>query len=408
MRYDVFISYSKQDRGFVQQLTDVLDVCGYTHSVDAEGIGSGEDFTNRLFDTIENSSIVLCVVSKSSIESKWVINEIAIAQSLNKSITLINIDGSCLTGSLFFYVGNLKQIRVGDQIESEIVEPLRKMLNKPKQQGGIFEGKSKPVSNSGRQSSDDYVPKKMDVDIFISYRRVDGRDWARNVMQALKINGYPKVFFDYHSIRDGVFNTQILDAIYSCQDFILIISPLALKKCANEDDWVSKEIREALKYGKKIIPVVIEDTFLGWPSDFPKDLYPIKSIQFSKLRTDEFFEDSIDKLTKRLSTKAVESILVSHVSSRTTLPQHEVLYTYKIKASEDCNLYIDDDFIQCLTAHAVAKISLPGGEYIRKVVSKFTSAVDEDVLILDRDKVEMINFQTSDKSGVFGWIKRRK
>lgn len=220
-------------------------------------------------------------------------------------------------------------------------------------------------------------------------------------MQALKINGYPKVFFDYNSIRDGVFNTQILDAIYSCKDFILILSPLALKKCAVEGDWVSKEIREALKYNKKIIPIVIEDTFKGWPDDFPQDLQSIKNIQFSKLMTDEYFEDSIEKLTKRLSTEAnlTAPVYLSSFSEQKLMPNQLIEFTYKVKVSEGCHLYIDEEYIQTLKASTLNKIRLPQGEYLRKFVSEESQVVlSEGVLILDRDKVEIVTFSETPKN----------
>lgn len=405
MKYDIFISYSRQDKGFVQQLTNCLDAYGYTLSVDNEGICSGDNFAQRIFDAIENSNLVLCVLSKSCLDSKWVVNEIAIAESLEKRIISVNIDGSILTGSLRIYLGRIPQLRVNedDDLEKEILPAIGRLINRPNRKVIITEDKevNSSSANERRQTTDDYIPKKIDVDIFISYRRVDGRDWARNVMQALKINGYPKVFFDYNSLRDGVFNTQILDAIYSCNDFVLIISPLSLKRCANDGDWVSREIREAIKYKKKIIPVVIEDTFLGWPDDFPKDMYPIKEIQFSKLMTDEFFEDSIEKLTKRLSTKAAENVDLSQLTEKSTSFLNATVYTYKVKVSEDCDLYLDDEFIQTLTAKTLTRISLPQGEYLRKVVSRSTNAESEEILVLDRDKAEIINLPPARKKSIF-------
>ena len=175
----------------------------------------------------------------------------------------------------------------------------------------------------------------------------------------------------------------------------------SLKRCANDGDWVSREIREAIKYKKKIIPVVIEDTFLGWPDDFPKDMYPIKEIQFSKLMTDEFFEDSIEKLTKRLSTKAAENVDLSQLTEKSTSFLNATVYTYKVKVSEDCDLYLDDEFIQTLTAKTLTRISLPQGEYLRKVVSRSTNAESEEILVLDRDKAEIINLPPARKKSIF-------
>lgn len=405
MKYDIFICYSRQDRDFVMRLTKSLDCYGYTYFVDIEGIASGDNFAERIRTAIDNSEIVLLVLSKYSNESRWVQNEITYADSQNKTIIPINVDRVDLTSSFLFLLADREQIYANGQgnLEQEVMAPLNKLLKRSENDQITTENRQENLrlAKERKQSADDYLPKKIDVDIFISYRRVDGRDWARNVMQALKINGYPKVFFDYNSIRDGVFNTQILDAIYSCKDFILIVSPLALKKCAVEGDWVSKEIREALKYNKKIIPIVIEDTFKGWPDDFPQDLQSIKNIQFSKLMTDEYFEDSIEKLTKRLSTEAnlTAPVYLSSFSEQKLMPNQLIEFTYKVKVSEDCHLYIDEEYIQTLKASTLNKIRLPQGEYMRKFVSEESQVVlSEDVLILDRDKVEIVTFSETPKN----------
>ena len=61
---------------------------------------------------------------------------------------------------------------------------------------------------------DNYVPQKVNFDIFISYRRADGREYARNIQLGLQQRGSSfNVFFDYESVRAGKFNLQIIDAI---------------------------------------------------------------------------------------------------------------------------------------------------------------------------------------------------
>lgn len=143
-------------------------------------------------------------------------------------------------------------------------------------------------------------------DIFISYRRDGGVDSARTVQLSLETHGFQSIFFDYESIRNGVFDKQITDSINKCKDFILILSKGSLDRCVNQEDWVATEIRTALSAKCNIIPLVTED-FNGFPTKFPKDLEKIKAIQQSKLMKDEFFNASIDKLIDRLKSKPVKS-----------------------------------------------------------------------------------------------------
>lgn len=150
----------------------------------------------------------------------------------------------------------------------------------------------------------DYVPQKVDYDIFISYRREDGRDIARNIQQALKGRGHKQVFFDYDSIQKGEFTKRIIDAIYSCSDVILVLSPKSMKRCAKSGDPVANEIRTACKYHKNIIPVTIDGKAIKWPRNFPEDLAFVKGLQFHDHKSDSYFEDSIDRLCEKLSTKS--------------------------------------------------------------------------------------------------------
>ena len=306
-KYDIFISYSRKDYAITEKITHALNAGGFSYFIDQQGLASGEGFVQAIINAINNSRLFLCVLSQNAYSSDFLIKELRYALYENIIVFPVIVDNSPLPNGLKYLLGDLHitnwQFYGSVNIEDIIISDISRALGRFEDNLSNKEKKQNAISAKKRQGgSDDYIPHLIDVDIFISYRRVDGRDYARNIMQALKISGFPKVFFDYNSLRDGVFNTQILDAIYSCNDFILVISPLALKNCSRESDWVAKEIRMALKYGKKIVPVVIEDTFTGWPSDFPKDLSIIKDIHFHKLMTDEYFEDSIVKLTKRLAT----------------------------------------------------------------------------------------------------------
>lgn len=74
-------------------------------------------------------------------------------------------------------------------------------------------------------------------DVFISYRRDGGEMLAHILYERMKDAGYD-VFQDVESLRSGDFNTALYDVIENCQDFILVLSPGALDRCSNPDDWV--------------------------------------------------------------------------------------------------------------------------------------------------------------------------
>lgn len=109
---------------------------------------------------------------------------------------------------------------------------------------------------------------KRSYDIFISYRREGGAQYARILQLMLTQRGY-EVFLDYDELIDGAFSEHIKTAIKNSSVFILVLSAHAMDRCVNEDDWVRQEIKLALDEGKQIIPVDPDKTFDGIPISSP-------------------------------------------------------------------------------------------------------------------------------------------
>lgn len=95
----------------------------------------------------------------------------------------------------------------------------------------------------------------MAYDVFISYRRRGaGAGVAGELQTKLENLGY-NVFLDVDDIGSGQFPQQIERAIEECSDFIIVLSPGTLDRCADKDDWVRREIVEAQSMDKNIIGV---------------------------------------------------------------------------------------------------------------------------------------------------------
>lgn len=174
--------------------------------------------------------------------------------------------------------------------------------------------------------------KAEETNIFISYRRVDGRDIARTIQLALEKHGFKNVFFDYSSMREGAFNTQILTAIENCKDFLLVLSPMSMSRCSVEGDWVATEISKAISTGCNIIPVSINEPFDNWPEDFPRQFNILKRLQMLTLRTDEYFESSVDRLIGWLESEPVME------DNKAAEPEK---FSLTITVDETCELYVD-------------------------------------------------------------------
>lgn len=151
-----------------------------------------------------------------------------------------------------------------------------------------------PLNSTESHITPDSQPTQK-CDIFISYRRDGGDMSAMHVYEALKDRGYD-VFYDIEMLRSGKFNEALLSSIQSCKDFVLILSPHALDRCNNENDWVRREIAEALKAKKNIVPVIMRG--FSFPEKLPDDIDEVR-YRNGLTSTTEYFSESIDRLCDR-------------------------------------------------------------------------------------------------------------
>ncbi len=123
----------------------------------------------------------------------------------------------------------------------------------------------------------------MTYDIFISYRRKGGAQYARIIQLMLAQRGY-RVFLDYDELKDGVFGKRIKAAIKAAPVFILVLSKDALDRCCNADDWMREEVLLAIGEGKKIIPVNPDKTFDGIHREIPQEIREVAcDVQHSEI-----------------------------------------------------------------------------------------------------------------------------
>ena len=136
------------------------------------------------------------------------------------------------------------------------------------------------------------------ADIFISYRRDGGDMAAMYIYQALKDRGYD-VFYDVEVLRSGKFNEALREYIGSCKDFILVLSPHALDRCEDENDWVRQEIAEAIRQDKNIIPVMMNG--FRFPEKLPEEIESVRH-HTGLTSSTEYFQESMKRLCEKFLT----------------------------------------------------------------------------------------------------------
>ena len=390
--YDAFVCYSRQDSNIVRHIASMLEANGLKCFTDYNSIFVGVDFVKEIQKYLIECNVTLFFISENSVKQyetapSWLNKEINYAVSIGKPIIPIRLDNALLPPQLQVLIGNLNYIewyKNGEACIPIIIRSVNYYLNKEIDKN-ITSNRSESEIDEEIRRLDMYSPQKIDYDIFLSYRRDGGRDCARTIKLQLGNLGYKNVFYDYNSIRDGVFNTQILDAIYSCKDFLLLLTPNAMDRCIEKGDWVAREIRTAIKYNCKIIPISLGDTF-DWPTDFPIDMNGIKSIQRHKLLVDEYFEDSIIRLSKRLS-----SIPITKVPNN---ERYNDTVNYKIMPNKRCRISIDGEEQVIIEKDVLFKIPLRVGYEYYVVIADCENQekVIKKTICLEKDKVEVVDF----------------
>lgn len=133
-------------------------------------------------------------------------------------------------------------------------------------------------------------------DIFLSYRRSDGKLLARLLKESLEKRGY-RVFLDMDELLDSVFDEHIIQAIQSTPIFLLLMTKQCFSRCHNPNDWVRMEIEYAVRTGKNIIPINPDNLFAGFPKGMPSHLREVLAMhQYSAIDTGQLYQVSIDKL----------------------------------------------------------------------------------------------------------------
>ena len=166
------------------------------------------------------------------------------------------------------------------------------------------------------------MPSRNRYDIFISYRRDGGAQYARILQLELEKRGY-KVFLDYEELTDGVFGDNIKEAICEAPIFMMVLSAHYLDRCKNEGDWVREEIMLAIKQQKHFIPINPDNSFVGIPAEVPDEIKQVVgSHQHSEVNFGQLLGASIDKMVKNR--------IVNHVKSSSKLKRKLIQIIFAI------------------------------------------------------------------------------
>ena len=137
--------------------------------------------------------------------------------------------------------------------------------------------------------------RKHRLKIFVSYRR---KSWSftHRLVDDLKKHLNVDLFVDFQSIDDTNFEQSILRHLRESDAVLLVVSEHTFTERIHQpDDWLRREIREALITGKPIILVRAEGEPIPDASTLPEDIRDVVKMQGISIYPD-FWHAGIEKL----------------------------------------------------------------------------------------------------------------
>jgi hypothetical protein len=150
---------------------------------------------------------------------------------------------------------------------------------------------------------------RVEKTIFISYRRAD-ISWALLVYKYLTNHDYD-VFFDFISISSGDFEQIIISNIKARAHFLIILTPSALARCNEPDDWLRREIETAICEKRNIIPMFFGGFSFGDPSisrNLTGKLATIKNYNGLEVPA-SYFDAAMERLRYQYLNIALDAVL---------------------------------------------------------------------------------------------------
>ena len=149
-------------------------------------------------------------------------------------------------------------------------------------------------------------------ELFISYRRSDAAGHARALYRDLcRRFEKQRIFFDRESIEAGtVFPDRLRDGVGACRVLLALIGPGWLdasdaggkRRLEDSGDFVRQEIAQALQLGRKLIPVLFDDTPMPAAADLPGPLQGLAACDALMLRGKNFeYELQFEELVRLLA-----------------------------------------------------------------------------------------------------------
>jgi hypothetical protein len=139
-------------------------------------------------------------------------------------------------------------------------------------------------------------------DVFISYRRGTSAEAARLIRERLNQKEW-RAFLDVDDLKKGYFDETLLTFIAEAPNFMIVLSPGSLDRCAQKGDWLCWEVAHALRTGRNIIPISMPS--FEFPTDLPKEIDDLRRREAIEYHH-TYFDAMMDRIIRSLVREETE------------------------------------------------------------------------------------------------------
>lgn len=112
--YDVFVSHSSKDARLAERVVNAIEECGYRCWLAPRDIDPGEPYARSIMRGIDGCDVFVVLLSRHSIVSEDVLNEVDNAHGVRKRIIPVFVDDVELPRELNYYLSRTQWVRIGD------------------------------------------------------------------------------------------------------------------------------------------------------------------------------------------------------------------------------------------------------------------------------------------------------
>ena len=307
MAHDLYICYSNRDKGAAGAVCAALEARGLRCWIAPRDVLPGMAWADAVLDAIAQSRLVVLIFSSGANDSSHVKREIERVIRAGIPVIPLRIEDVVPSKTFDYFLGSGHWLNaVTPPIEShlqELVEAAHRNL---------FPKQATKESGPPENQTDGFT-KAGNYDAFISYRRESGASEARAIRAELRQQKL-RVFLDVDDLRSGHFDEALLARIADAPNFIVILSPNCLDRCADEQDWLRKEIAQAIKTSRNIIPIMMGGFSFPERHTLPEELKALPThngLEYSH----KYFNAMIAEILRYLRTENLPGPIVANAES---------------------------------------------------------------------------------------------